>query len=270
MAIEQLGLTKTRKPDYQEPRWDIPLNENWEIVAALIETLISGSRWVSGLTYTQGIGLNFTLDDGVINRNLADEDITGGAYQAQNGTTVYVYVNNAGTVVVGNTFDGANILPLWVIQASGGAIVSAGDLRHKLVGGVGGGGGLSWEIITADHTAEPDKGYFVNVTDGAVPVTLTLPLAPEISKSVGINDIKGGASIYQINVEGNGEKIMGAAGPLIINTRWRHLVLTFSDSDDGWRVTTMVDHAYPNQNVYAGLGAPPSDLGRDGDLYFEY
>ena len=44
MAIENLGKTQIRKPDYQEPRWDVPLNESWEAIAAMLETLVKIGR----------------------------------------------------------------------------------------------------------------------------------------------------------------------------------------------------------------------------------
>lgn len=268
MGITHLGVTKTRKPDYQEGRWDIPLNENWELMGTVLETLVTGNRVVSGFALTEDGGLNFTIAAGVIHRGGAEENILGGSFLAQNGTTVYVFVDNVGNIVVGNTYSVSNPVPLFIIQASGSQIVSVGDLRHKQVAGAGGGAGLEWEIITGAHDGEANKGYFCDLAAG--PFTVKLPLDPEIGQMMGVNDFKGAASLYNLTIGANGMPIMSNVEDLVINTRFRNLVLTYSDATEGWRVTTMVDHAYPNQNVYAGLGAPPSDLGIDGDLYFEY
>lgn len=147
MAIEHLGQTALRKPDYQEPRWDLPLNENWESIAAMLETLNTGTRLVNGLGLTLDGGLSFTIADGVIHRGGLDEPITGGTFAAQNGTTVYVYIDNLGAIQVANSFEANDIFPLYMVQASGGAIVSTGDCKNKQTAAPGGGGGLEWEKI---------------------------------------------------------------------------------------------------------------------------
>lgn len=236
MGIEHLGKTAIRRGDYQEPRWDLFLSENHEAIAAMLETLVTGYRWVSGFTLTETGGLGFDIVDGIINKSGVDTPITGGSFTVQDGTTQYVYVNSGDAIQVGNTFDTTGIFPLYMIQASGGAITSIGDMRNLQTASPGGGGGLTWvETKTADFNVANGEGYPIDSSSGIV--TATCPSDPSPGDTFAIKDYQNFFNVISAKVDPNGKKIEGLEGVMEFTARGYSGEFTFIDDDRGWLIT---------------------------------
>lgn len=128
--MAQLGLSKITKPDYEDGRWDIPVNQNWETIAAMCETLITGYRYIDGLSATN-TGLSVTVAEGVIEKNSLEKTVSSSTFSIADDAVTFVYADSNNAIATGATLSESDILPLYVVSAVSGSITYIGDLRHK-------------------------------------------------------------------------------------------------------------------------------------------
>jgi len=130
----------------------------------------------------------------------------------------------------------------------------------------GGGGGISWDTITASTTATAGSGYAI-VAGGNV--TLTLPLSPTDGDEVWVVDAIGAATTYTLTVARNGEEIEGAASDLIIDVDNAGFGLVYFDdgsTNSGWKICSEIGSGPASQwrevpaSAYTGLPASTSSL----------
>ena len=102
------------------------------------------------------------------------------------------------------------------------------------------GGGMQWEKISNNTTAEIGVGYLVDSSVTAI--TITLPDNPDEGNSIGIKDATGNASTNNININGNGNNVEGGA-TFNVEIDFNGFILVFVDSIIGW-VKTSETHGY--------------------------
>lgn len=105
-------------------------------------------------------------------------------------------------------------------------------------GGSVSGGGISYTSISANTTAEKNKGYLINATSSDV--TLTLPLSPESGDSIAVVDSHKMANINTITIGRNGSKIEGETEDLILDIAGSGFTIVYVDSTIGWKVVSEV------------------------------
>jgi hypothetical protein len=99
------------------------------------------------------------------------------------------------------------------------------------------GGGLTWNVITANTNATTSNGYFIDTSSSAI--TLTLPASPTLGDQVVFNDYAGNALNNNITIARNSEKIQGDASDLVVNTSRASNTLVYSGSAQGWLLTNI-------------------------------
>lgn len=112
----------------------------------------------------------------------------------------------------------------------------------------GGGGGMSWELISANDTAVSNEGYMINASGGDI--TLTLPASPSEGDTVGVKDAYNMATTNTITVARNSENIEGAAEDLVIDVDGAGLILVYCDATRGWEIVSETSNNYDGLNVY--------------------
>ena len=120
--------------------------------------------------------------------------------------------------------------------------VAAQDVATKAYGdtnwGEGGGGGLTWSVITANTNAVVLHGYLINASGGNV--TLTLPAAPTEGNLIGVCDFYDKAAVSIITIARNGKNIEGTAENLIVDVSGAGFTLIYTDETRGWEIITEV------------------------------
>ena len=92
---------------------------------------------------------------------------------------------------------------------------------------------VSWQSVQASSfTAAAGKGYPVNTTSAGV--TATLPASPTAGQAVGFVDYAGTFATYNLTINPNGSKILGATGNVIVTTNRESLLFVYIDSTKGW------------------------------------
>jgi hypothetical protein len=93
-----------------------------------------------------------------------------------------------------------------------------------------------FQIITSNYTAVSGDDLFVDVTAGAL--SITLPAAPLLSdQPITICHAGGNVVANNITVLRNGKPIMGLNEDMIISTNNASLELAYMNSVAGWRLT---------------------------------
>jgi hypothetical protein len=93
-----------------------------------------------------------------------------------------------------------------------------------------------WQKIAAAHPAVAGDDLFVDVSAGAV--VITLPATPALSdQPITICHHRGNILANNITVAGNGKRIMGLLEDMIVNTTNANFELAFCDDETGWRLT---------------------------------
>ena len=122
--------------------------------------------------------------------------------------------------------DGSNL-------PDGAAIKTYGDTNWG-----GGGGGLTWELISTNTSAVNAHGYLINASGGNV--TLTLPLTPSEGDLVGICDAYNKATTNTITLARNGKNIEGIAEDLIVDSDGVGFTLVYTDTTRGWEIVSEI------------------------------
>lgn len=97
-------------------------------------------------------------------------------------------------------------------------------IRHQLV-----------DDTDSPISAEAGSDYMVDVTNGAV--TITLPASPAITDApINIIHVDGDLTTNLITIERNGELIMGLAEDMTVDVSGGSFGLVYCDSARGWRI----------------------------------
>ena len=99
---------------------------------------------------------------------------------------------------------------------------------------IGGGGGLSWKVISVNTDAIGSNGYLVD-TSGAQ-VTVTLPAAPNPGDQIGISDYNNNFETNNCILARNGNKIMGLSENFICDVNKTSFILVYADTAQGWKI----------------------------------
>jgi hypothetical protein len=92
-----------------------------------------------------------------------------------------------------------------------------------------------FQIVTTNYNAVPGDDLFVDVTAGAV--TITLPAAPVLSdQPISICHAGGNVAANNITIARNGKLIMGLAEDMTVNTGNASFELAFVNDTLGWRL----------------------------------
>lgn len=104
------------------------------------------------------------------------------------------------------------------------------------IGGTSGGSGLTaWAAKTANHTAADGERLLVDTSSSAV--TITLPSSPSSGDEVNIIDAGATASINNITVARNSQKIDGEASDLTVDVDGAAFGLVYYNATRGWVFT---------------------------------
>ena len=151
-----------------------------------------------------------------------------------------------------------------VTLPSGATLTIAGTINASTGTATGFGDNLSWQtgdVKTSTFTAVAEKGYLVNTTGGAV--TVNLP-AGSAGAQIGLVDYAGTWDSNACTVDANGtEKIQGVSSGQLILVKDREAVsLLYTDSTQGWVVTSSNDQAAAGPSYVAATGGT---ITTDGD-----
>jgi hypothetical protein len=92
-----------------------------------------------------------------------------------------------------------------------------------------------WQIITTNHAATAGDDLMVNVSGGAVQITL--PANPSLTdQPVAVCHVGGNIVSNNITIARNGKLIMGLAEDMIVNTTNASFELSFCNDEFGWRL----------------------------------
>jgi len=128
-------------------------------------------------------------------------------------------------------------------------------------GGTGGGGGLTWTVISGSTTAESGNGYLINASNNDV--VLSLPSSPSEGDTVGFCDFYDAALAHDITISGSGSNIEGSSEPLVVDVIGAAGTLVYTDSARGWEIVSEINNAINadmtttfNYNNYVDRGDP--------------
>ena len=93
----------------------------------------------------------------------------------------------------------------------------------------------TWAEVTGNIVSVSNKQYLVNVTGGAIQITL--PATPAIGDFVEIKHAAGDISANNITVDRNGSNIQGLAENLTISVDGSHTKLHYYNASRGWLLT---------------------------------
>ena len=88
--------------------------------------------------------------------------------------------------------------------------------------------------MSSDIAISTQNNYFV---DTSASRTLTLPASPTLGDEIHIFDATGSAASNNITVSSNSGKINGSVQDLTINVAYAAVVLVYTGSTYGWRVS---------------------------------
>lgn len=108
------------------------------------------------------------------------------------------------------------------------------DLTFENLDTGGGGGGETYELITASQTAEAGTVYGVDARTGAI--RLTLPASPAVNDHVAFFDAFGMFDAHNLTVLRNGNLIMSLSDDLIVSRVGTSGRLVFVGGTIGWNI----------------------------------
>lgn len=92
-----------------------------------------------------------------------------------------------------------------------------------------------WQIVTVDHVAQAGDDLFVDVSGGAIQITL--PATPALSdQPITVCHAGGNIVTNNITIVRNGKPIMALAEDMIVNTTNASFELSFCNDTYGWRL----------------------------------
>ena len=94
--------------------------------------------------------------------------------------------------------------------------------------------GFTSSSVTSNITLAASNNYFV---DTSAARTLTLPASPSLGDEIHVFDATGSAATNNITVNNNSLNIAGSAQTLLIDTNYAAVVLVYTGSTYGWRVS---------------------------------
>jgi hypothetical protein len=144
-----------------------------------------------------------------------------------NGTAVTNLQSSYNTLQSSYTNLAPRVTSLEATSSSQASAISTASALASL------GGWNVWQIVTANKTAAP---YDRLLVIPAANLTVTLPISPSVGQAVRIVDAAGTAGTTNFTVARNGEKIMGSATDLVVNTNSARMHLVYSNSTYGWRL----------------------------------
>lgn len=113
MAINKVGINQLRIPDYEELNWHVPLNENFNILAARANN-VSSSRVVDGFDATDVGSGSVNVADGYI-FNGVFLSVAGGTFTIPINTARILYIDSSNTIQVGAALPEIGALLLFYI-----------------------------------------------------------------------------------------------------------------------------------------------------------
>jgi len=152
--------------------------------------------------------------------------------------------------------DGYSVGSIWVDVVGGLVYTCVGAAVGAAVWSAGGGGGLSYKIITVGQTTVSGEGYLLNPS---ADLTLPLPATPEEGDMVGIADAYNKASTYTLTIGRNGSNIEGVAEDLVIDVDGSGFTLVYCDATRGWEIVSEIGNSVAEQidfSNYVDRGDP--------------
>ena len=111
------------------------------------------------------------------------------------------------------------------------------NLRDFYGIGTTGGAALDWEVVSANTTAQSNKGYMLDNSSAAY--NITLPAAPTAGDTVAVGDLKGSFGVNNCTISRNGVLIQGIAEDLILDVKNQRVTLVYSGSTEGWIISEL-------------------------------
>ena len=121
-----------------------------------------------------------------------------------------------------------------------------------------------WVEKTSAYTLSAGEGVLADTSGGAFSVTL--PLAPSVGDTVGINDALANFNTAKLTVLRNGENIHGIADDLICDIKHASFALIYVGTSQGWKLDTYfagVNISSVAGDILDSSGNPIIDSGGD-------
>ena len=176
------------------------------------------------------------------------------AITQQSGSTLTVGGGASKTVVA----DATTV----TLGRCGGTVALASGATQS---GFGRTGTVDWQttVKTGDFTAVSGEGYFVNITSGAI--TVTLPASPSVGDIVAVSDYAQNSQNNNITLGRNSSNIQGDASDLVIKSKGLAMTLVYADATKGWIVVYAGAEA-DKEPIETFVSATGGAITEDGDF----
>lgn len=131
----------------------------------------------------------------------------------------------------------------------------------KEIGGGGGGGDVTWQSVHQSDgstvlNVSASEGYFIDTStiDGGATAPVSLPSSPSVGDKIILVDYKGTSSTNNIEINPNGNKILGSTNNKLVRDDRSGIILVYSGSDVGWVITA--GYVEPDDGLVGAPGAP--------------
>lgn len=130
MANTYTDLLKLRMPAAGDTGWDDEVNENTKIAEVAFDGLLGTNFVVSGLTPSDGGGLNVDYTAGVVNIGGVLYSISASSKAATASNLNFLYVDSSGTMQINTVAPTGSYVPIAIVDAGIAALDRIGDLRN--------------------------------------------------------------------------------------------------------------------------------------------
>lgn len=154
MTTTYESIANIRVPGTQDLQWQIPLNENWRILASAANNLHANIAWFSGLAASDNGSNILGLALGVILNGNTPVNVSATTKTIPSGEGHYVYCDSAGTITNSQTIPLTEMTVLYFVQNNAG-VLKISDLRKK--------GGFTLPTPSAT-----DEGYKAKINSSGV------------------------------------------------------------------------------------------------------